>query len=147
MTPLEILTANANATRLADATYEDMTLKTRDDSSALMDQKDFCFKSKLYTASSQYDWDVIRRINSGSQSNIDLRCLMKQHLNDYDGIEQWLAHGHIPGTVDERGGAAGSVAQAGSISISAATSSSGPGERMTARSITFSSSRTLPGQE
>jgi len=93
MTPLEILTNNANATRLPDATYEDMTLKTRDDSSALMDQKDFCFMSKLYTASSQYYWDVIWRINSGSQSNIDLRCLMKQHLNDYAGIEQWLAAG------------------------------------------------------
>lgn len=99
MTPLEILTANGGATRLADATYEDMTLKTRDDSSALMDQKDICLMSKLYTVSSQYYWDVIWRVKGDpdTASNHDLRCLMKQHLNDPDGIEQWIAAGaNIP---------------------------------------------------
>jgi hypothetical protein len=90
-TPIEILTANGEATRLADATYEGMTLKTRDENAALMDQKDFCFKSKLYTASSQLRWDVIWRVSDGS--NLDLRCLLKQQLNTFNGIQQWIAAG------------------------------------------------------
>jgi hypothetical protein len=92
---LDILTANAAATRLPDANYDSMTLKTRDDSSVLMDRKDFCFMSKLYSVSTVYHWDVIWRVNNGS--NLDLRCLMKQTLASYDGIDQWLAAGvNIP---------------------------------------------------
>lgn len=95
MTPLEILTANAQATRLPDAKYEGMTLKTRDENNALMDQKDFCFLSKLYTQMGQYKWDVMWRVSDGS--NLDLRCLLKEQLVTYSGIQQWLAAGvNIP---------------------------------------------------
>lgn len=90
-TPLEILTANAAATRLDDAKYEGMTLKTRDATSALMDQKDFCLLSKLYTVSSQYRWDVMWRVSDGA--NTDLRCLIKQQLVNCSGIQQWLCAG------------------------------------------------------
>ena len=90
-TPLEILTANATATRLDNATYEDMTLKTRDENSTLMDQKDFCLLSKLYTVGGQYRWDVMWRVVEGA--NHDLRCLIKQQLVTCNGIQQWIAAG------------------------------------------------------
>lgn len=91
MSALDILTANAGATRLDNAKYEDMTLKTRDENSTLMDQKDFCLLSKLYTVSSQYRWDVMWRVVEGA--NFDLRCLIKQQLVTCNGITQWIAAG------------------------------------------------------
>lgn len=90
-TPLQILQMNFDATRLTDAKYEDMLLKTRDDNSTVVDEKTFCLLSKLHTTMSQLRWDVMWRVTS--DANYDLRCLIKQQLITCHGIQQWIAAG------------------------------------------------------